>query len=176
MKATFSKISNQAKFPRSLDYDNDLWHGTNNWSDRVYELRKWCSNWNPLSRSPAMVWWNMKHTWVDATFDIVSPEQFLEHPAIIVPPQWISLERSLASKWYVQKIQAILEFITKSNSGDGKLACLWALVHQDKIQEVRIHIERAWYKEIGFQWWCHVFVHSTTKSVEQILLNSLWIK
>lgn len=175
MKASFTCIGDQAKLPRTLSDDDGLWIG-DSWCDRTYDLRQGCSNWNPLAKSPAMVWWNMKHAKADATFDIISPKKFTESPAIIVPPQWISLERSLANKWYVRRVQTILEFITANNSRDGKLACLWALVHEGKIETVRHHIERAWYTEIGFQWWCHVFVHSTTQSVEQILLDSLWIK
>lgn len=176
MEANFSYIWDKAYLPTVLVEDNGQhWIGRVAWLAKVYNLWvDWADN--PLKKAVAMHWWWMTAMWSSGTsFQFISPEQFTPNPVIIVPPQWITIERILIWKWYVRRVQEILEHIIKRNTTKNITPCLWALVHRDKIQEVRQHIERAWYTEIGFQGWCHVFVHKSTQSVEQILVNSLWM-
>jgi hypothetical protein len=178
MNASFISIGQRARLPwKLLDNEHDeLWTGRDGWYDRAYELRNWWINGTPLKDAPWMVWWDMNNTVADASFHILTPENFSENPAIIVPPQWISLNRNLEGRWHVKRVQAILEFIAENNSYWKQEACLGALIHERKIREIRSHIERAWYSELWMKWECYVFVHRSTLSVEQILANTLKMK
>ena len=130
-------------------------------------LQKW---------APSLLSWNMDAPRV-GNFTLVSPENFLQYPSIIVPPGGIDITVGMDRKWYTEEIQAILELIIRRNTMGTIKPCLSALVHKERIaQWVGKSLMRAWYVDIWEKWTCRVFVHNTTQDTQSLVWKVIWHK
>jgi hypothetical protein len=171
--ATYANIGNRALLPYKIGIEWGVWWNWDldetEWTIAYLQGQEY--SWRPLRNSVAMIAWRMESiVW---RFNLISPEQFLEHPVFILPPEWITLDRWQEWRGRVREIQLIIEQIVQKNKLWPREPCISAIVHDRKIDSVKHHLEGAGYEEVQKFWENHLFVHVKTIHVAQQVKTAL---
>lgn len=173
VSAKYANIANRALLPEQIGIEWSCW-----WYGRLDEtgwlvnyLRNEEFSWKPLQDATNMIAWNIESMFWD--FSLISPEEFLQNPVIIQPPEWINLHRWQEWKGHVQEIQRIVHAIVEKNNKHWLNPCLTAVVHDRKVKSVQGHVEAAGFTKITQYWANHLFVHNTTIKVAEKAYKAL---